>query len=297
VIALVPLTSFAASASAVSNGRLTISRAPVQGGGVFSVSPEGRELGREPGTTRVDDSAQWSPNGRFLAFERDSEIWIRTPSGRAQLLAGRARAPGCLQTVAGWHPDGRLLVEGWTRDDRGCSLVPWLVDPVTGNGRPVGSTSCYEMDLPRLSPDGRTLAYWDSCQSNLYVSRISPWAPRRLTNLDLPPDSRGLDFGRDIAWSPDGTRIALVLHLQEDEPELRVVRVDGSGSWKVPGQADDPAWAPNGTALAYVIFPSGPGSERIELRSPAGSGRRVLVRMADQAVWAPDGRFIAYRAM
>jgi dipeptidyl aminopeptidase/acylaminoacyl peptidase len=114
---------------------------------------------------------------------------------------------------------------------------------------------------PRLSPDGRTVAFTVTTidvDENTYRSRV--WlaavdgssAPRPFTAGD----------GRDRAprWSPDGRSLAFVSHRTEGDgkgkgSELYVIPVEGGGEVRTvcawPEEIDDIAWSPDGTRLAF----------------------------------------------
>jgi Tol biopolymer transport system component len=292
------LAGLPASAGAASNGRLTISDQT----GVFSVGPTGRALGRERGTGRDDLNARWSPDGRVLGFQRGRDVWVRTPGGAATpvKIPDQAGAPcgagftGAL--LEGWHPDGRVLVSGWAPDAPGgrCSASPWLVDWASGRAERLAPPwSCDRLLSPALSPDGRSLAFWDPCAGDMYVTTVSPWAPRRVTRLTWTEQPGFGPRVGTVEWAPDGRRIAFAIGEDEEDPDLHVVRVDGRGAWAVPS-ASGPSWSPDGNTIAYAVHRR--TVSIITLASPAGGRRRGIARRGERPEWSPDGRFIAFAA-
>lgn len=98
--------------------------------------------------------------------------------------------------------------------------------------------------------------------------------------------------GSDLAWSPDGTRLAF-----SDVGGIYVINADGSGETRVPGTTRDdqtPAWSPDGTKLAMRSLGDREGG--IAVINLDGSGRRWLTNeiMDGQPTWSPDGTMIAY---
>lgn len=109
----------------------------------------------------------------------------------------------------------------------------------------------------------------------------------------------------NIAWSPDGARIAYV---KGPRPKaLHVVGADGSGDTIVPGATPDGwdglAWSPDGRRIAfegmrtlnggdtrtvYVINTDGTGLRDIDASLPGPEARA-----AGEPTWSPDGRRIA----
>jgi len=110
----------------------------------------------------------------------------------------------------------------------------------------------------------------------------------------------------NIAWSPDGARIAYV---SASAPvQLHIVDVDGSSDVIVPGATPDGfdglAWSPDGKRIAfeglrdmvdygatttvYVINTDGTGLRDIDASLPGPD-----TRAAHEPAWSPDGRLIA----
>jgi Tol biopolymer transport system component len=115
---------------------------------------------------------------------------------------------------------------------------------------------------------------------------------RRLTQ------NRASDFAP--AWSPDGTRIALVSDRDGDE-ELYVVRADGTGLRQLTrNRAGDsePAWSPDGRWLAFASDRDG-ARELWVMRSDGTGARKLTTRGARwwevwTPAWSPDGRTIVF---
>ena len=108
---------------------------------------------------------------------------------------------------------------------------------------------------------------------------------------------------RDLAWSPDGGRLALVVGSPIGAGRVFVMHVTRHDLKPVtPGHAvtsTSVTWSPDGRQLAYDVGRAGRPDRgtAIAVSRPDGSKRRVITPAHENAVapaWSPDGRRIAY---
>jgi Tol biopolymer transport system component len=109
------------------------------------------------------------------------------------------------------------------------------------------------------------------------------------------------DAWMDIAWSPDGRKIAFFRVGSSPRPGFYVVRADGSGERRLTRNAmgSGLAWAPDGESIAFTRgggpFYGGPEDYRdIWVMNADGSGQRRLVKRAIEPRWSPDGQQISF---
>ncbi len=188
-------------------------------GGYFSprVSPDGRRIAftvsgaknnvwvyeTERGTsTRVTFGRYhwpiWTPDGRLTMSQG--------PPGRLRLIRRSAdgdrtdeeiTAAGGLQHAGTWTADGRTLY--YERQQDGTQWDLWAVSPGLREPTPVVA-SRFNEQLPRLSPDGRWLAYTsdETGRAELYVRALQGDGQRWRVSVD------GATFA---VWAPDGQRL------------------------------------------------------------------------------------------
>lgn len=204
-------------------------------------------------------------------------------------------------------PDGRfaVVVRRFVQGDRYRSHL-WLV-PLGQKGRPVQLTSGAVRDSsPRVAPDGTAVAF----RRTIAASRLRDVKGRasdrdaetaRLRVLPLGPDDRpGKPWGirtppkrsvGEIAWSPDGRRLALTLDagpprfIVGPEPRAgeaplarRITRID----WRMDETGHVDHWQ-------HVHVVDARAGARVRQVTSGDWG-------ASDVAWSPDGRQIAFTA-
>ncbi len=112
------------------------------------------------------------------------------------------------------------------------------------------------VDDPRVSPDGTTVAYVVTTvdlDANEYRTRI--WLVDTDGLGEPRPFTSGASRDKTPRWSPDGTRLAFVTHRDEKGSQLYVLPVYGGGEAQCiatsPEEIDDVAWSPDGATIAF----------------------------------------------
>ena len=160
---------------------------------------------------------------------------------------------------------------------------------------------------PSLSPDGTNIAF---LRHGLWVMNADGSAQR----LVLSPGPQESFYGGELAWSPDGTKLAVNVEFTSPcpgpvaankcwEPTVSGVIVDLAGN-RVGTTGLDPSWSPDGKRIVSAVDESGSPDERdwqIVVSNVDGTSSRELtqgIRVPEDACWAnpswsPDGRRIA----
>jgi TolB protein len=105
-------------------------------------------------------------------------------------------------------------------------------------------------------------------------------------------DATGVVEG-DLAWSPDGTRIAFDLAEADESSDVYVADADGSNRVALttdPGADFAPVWSRDGTRIAFVSYRAGNGD--IWVMNADGSSQTPVTTDEGRdfgAGWTTDG--------
>lgn len=261
---------------------------------VWMTSWDGASTIQATTSKQSEHDPRWSPDNRYLAFlssregARETQLWLLDRRGGEAVRI--TSVAGGISDYA-WSPDGKRLVlvsedpdpadadttapprpivitryhfknddEGYL-EDRHYHL--YLLDVTTHQVQQLTSGS-FDEENPAWSPDGRSIAFVSnhdadpdrSENSDVFVMDAAPGAPaRQLTTF------RGSDDG-DLAWSPDGKRIA---YLRGSEPRfsaysqdrVALVSVDGGAPRILTEALDRPVrslhWSNDGAAILGIV--------------------------------------------
>ncbi len=161
---------------------------------------------------------------------------------------------------------------------------------------------------PRLSPDGKRLAYLSSRHQDSYLY-LRGHVMGFLSVMVADPDGKNpheLDTGKgrtaSYAWSPDSKQI-VVSAASEDEAgdpafNLLVCDADGKNSRQLThvATATDPSWRPGTTEIAYADTLDGKAHVKV-VDTKTGKIRDLGFDLGDRLVedlaWSPDGSKLA----
>lgn len=134
---------------------------------------------------------------------------------------------------------------------------------------------------PVLSPDGMHVAFFSTRGGHGAEYVVSTDGRRDLRQVTPP-----IDVQPSIAWSPSGTRLAVLTGSGQSAGAIHLAAADGAG-WRLIAGVSQPnalvGWSPNGTRIAYTNQLGG-----VEVVSSAG--RKLLDLAGEDASWSPAGR-------
>ena len=169
--------------------------------------------------------------------------------------------------IVRWSPDGTRIafrlfndVPGIYVMDRDGSNSARLVDLPPGPSHGIGFSA--ELDW---SPDGTRIAYTEPYGGINHGFRARDPSPIYLvdtadgTVTRLPGDGAS----RTLAFSPDGSKIAVARTVSNGYSHVYVMNTDGSGERLIPpegakGHVMGLAWSPDGSKIAFLDWSSSP---------------------------------------
>jgi hypothetical protein len=157
---------------------------------------------------------------------------------------------------------------------------------------------------PVLSPDGTEFAVFSTRSLftfDLYLADAKTGEIKgRLFSADADPHLDSLRFLDSAgAWSPDGTRFALVVQTRGDNElailDVRSRRIERQIGVPEAGQLWNPAWSSDGRSIALSGSVGG-WSDLFVIDVESGRSRRLTedAYAELQPEWSPDGRSLAY---
>ena len=266
-----------------------------QGGDLFLADQLGGTPRALVAGPEADSDPLFSPGGDRIAFVREtggaSVMTVRTDGTDVRELA---QIPSSVGLQLDWAPDGGAILAS-SDGTYGPSLNGVILIESDGSGSRMIDTG---MDggsgRGAWRPDGRHIAVLGAEGAGV----VALIADADGTNVRRLPIDGLMKTHAGVAWSPDGTRLALG---EAPASTITVVDIDADGdviaSHELPfdpeiGVEPGPSWSPDGTLLAVMLK-----SGRVGIVASDGSGYRIVgpavTDLGDSGfAWSPDGRSV-----
>jgi TolB protein len=222
-----------------------------------------------------------------LAFERQESIALASISGAGVELVGLGSQPA-------WSPDGgKLAYDCGGICIRRLDGLDIVQIPAPSDGYDVG---------PAWRPDGARIAlsgydcgvyfYYDYCSwSGLFL--VEPNGANR-SKVPLPASIQEV---HDVAWSPEGDRLAFTCVHTNWITDICLVKPDGSGFERLTSDTaieGSPTWRPDASSIAFHTNRH-PVTEIVVMNLDDRSVTRFSPELFGMnPAWSPDGATIAF---
>jgi Tol biopolymer transport system component len=197
----------------------------------------------------------WSPDGKQIAFERDTddflkaEIWVCNVDGSdAHPLSQSGRAPA-------WSSDGIYIAFSSRRE--GFPNVYIVHQDGSNLVRLTGTQGGF---APAWSPDSQRIIFSAVYNGHIeaFIMNRDGSSVRRITTNA----SAATDYDGQFSWSPDGRKIAFK-SARTGRPQIYVMDADGSNIVRLTNTLSGnfyPAWSPDGRSIAFSSGRGGPST-------------------------------------
>ena len=252
------------------------------------------------GEKEVSSRPVWSPDGRWIAFQRHdgdkSGLMITQPDGSERKFLSAIQGtnnplPSTGNTIA-WSPDGKRI-----------AFINSVPGPETelASGDPIVITRyLYKPD------DSEGLSHFnDNRRLHIFLADLASGQVQQLTD--------GTHYEHSLDWSPNGEEIAFVSNREPNEDQffnydIFVLKVSDRTVRRLTATENAeyrPRWSPDGKSLVYQATKRGltdlettMEDTHIWMMNVGGGNRREVSGMIDNRQgapsWAPDGRSIYF---
>ena len=275
-------------------------------------------------------AAAASPEKMVFVSERTTGKGVNNPTGDAEIFRMNANGTGVRQltfntvfdTTPHLTPDGTKIVyqsQGSQPSNPEGDQEIFVMNAVDGSGNTnlTNNRAILDERLPKISPDGKKIAYWSEGEQvgnpqadpEIYAMNLDGSDQKNLTN-------NGVDVWEGaFSFSPDGQKIAYdTFGVQASNPdgdqEVYVMNAqDGSNQTNLtdngPAVMDtEPAFSPDGGKIVYTSHgdqPSNPGGDQeIYVMNADGTAEKNLTNHDTgnvfnyHAQFTPDGQRVLY---
>jgi Tol biopolymer transport system component len=212
----------------------------------YALRPNGTVARKLEGFTSLDFELDFSSDGELAVMSSSDGIVVSRADGTDRHSVPLPK--NAIAEAPALSPDGKTVALAYTPDPESSDSDLWTVSVDGSHLRRL--TTALNVLSSAWSPDGKRLAFVDASRvetsssgavGDLYVVGVD--------GSDLHQVARSFTgFGREVAWSSDGKRLAF------EDARQRIVTTDPDGGAPevVADDGESPAWSLDGTRIAFL---------------------------------------------
>jgi TolB protein len=268
-------------------------------GAIFTITPQGTGVRQitHPRRGIVHDEPDWSPNGRWIVYQREtqpprgfSRLYKIRPNGSNRTYLSTACGRICGDGYATWFPGGkRLALQRGACGTRNTLMAVYVMRAngtkdrrVTQKNATCANRHRYFDTAPTVAPGGKRLVFERGDEKRgknaIFSIRLDGTGLRRLTPWRI--DASQPD------WSPNGRWIAFrTQEHSETRGNIALVHPDGSGFQRITHSRGKHKWlscsfSPNGKKIQAGRAPGRgkAGNADVYVMNLDGTGRRNVTK-------------------
>ena len=256
---------------------------------IYLMKTDGSGAKRLTEDSRVDNCLSWSPDGARITFGSrqggNYDIYLMNADGSGVFRLTNHSASDACPSLS---PDAARIAFSSYRDDN----MEIYVTNIDGSGQTWLTDDPAADIAPSWSPDAQQIAFSSNRDGSdrdgdykIYVMNADGSSLFRLTN-----NHPGIASDVDLAWSPNGTRIAFSRVFYDGTVTGGIYLIDaaGTGLVQLTHYGSHPAWSPDGGRIAYQSDRE--GESVIYVVNSDGSNRVLLTNHSGQEMnpaWRP----------
>jgi len=183
--------------------------------------------------------AAYSPDGTLVAFARGGDLWLANADGSGQRRL--VSTPNVVEYGPSWLPSGRAIV--YTASIAGRRQIRIVPLPF-GTTKRLAPSDAEEYGATASAAGRIAFVSTRNGAPAVFVAQPDGSMP---TPFDTTGPAQPLTDPYDLAWSPDGTKLAYDATLADGTTGLVV---DDGTTQTVIGAGENPVWSPSGTRIA-----------------------------------------------
>lgn len=275
---------------------------------IYLIDPDGTNRKQITNVEGSDEIPVWSPDGKKIAFVRNTELQTRREHLHVMNADGSSvlqlKHGGSRESSPAWSPDGKKIAFISLRSGISAVAPELLVINADGSEQTViisqESATAKALRLGAyvtFTPDGKHIGF----ETSERMSNGETRSGISVVNLENKTTTTLRIDAYQPRWSPDGKRIAFRWGTS-GASNIFVMDADGKNVRQVTTTDQDlyPAWSPDGQWIAFTSNRNGKSdflTHDVYIMHPDGSNvRRLTSDMQDywSPAWSPDGKQLAF---